>query len=264
MESKHLKKVVSGVLIGGMILTLGTISLAATPDTNSSVSGKKISQGYERAFKGGNLERGFGSKATKEDKGVVVEDALNALREEGVITADQITKYQAYVEKTEVEREKVTNNSQNKRGFGQNNFEKRGNLCLSDDQDIFTDDQVDAIREKMQDLNQKSREEAVSSALDTLVSENTITADQKTKFIEYMEVNQTQREAEMAKIEDMKVSEAREYMRTSKDNIVNPLTKLVEDKVITQDQADAISKVIPLGGLREKGGHGGGMRGMFR
>jgi len=63
-------------------------------------------------------------------------------------------------------------------------------------------------------------------------------------------------------------------MKTTKHSMVNPITKLVDDEIITQEQADIISQTLPKAGNKQKNGsfnhngskgnYKGGMRGTQR
>lgn len=86
----------------------------------------------------------------------------------------------------------------------------------------------------------------MTETLASLVKAGTITQEQSDKINEYLTAKQTARKAEADKIKNMTAEERKAYFEANKPNQkVDFLKDLVDQKVITQDQADAIKKAMP-------------------
>lgn len=85
----------------------------------------------------------------------------------------------------------------------------------------------------------------LTSALDSLVSAGTITQGEEDKITSYMQQKADERSAEMDKLKSMSPEDRKTYFEQNKSqNRPDPLKDLVDQNVITQDQADSIIKAI--------------------
>lgn len=138
---------------------------------------------------------------------------------------------------------------------------------------IITQTQASAIRSALQQAREKaqaeraaSEQERVAKAISTLVNESVITqvqADKVTAFLKaqdaareseaakYKMMTQEEREterleklAEMEKIKAMTDEARKAYMQQKQANLKSPLSDLVTDGTLTQDQAAALEKVL--------------------
>lgn len=93
-----------------------------------------------------------------------------------------------------------------------------------------------------------------------LVTAGTITQAQANSIIAEFTQEQATKAAEFAKIKAMTETEREQYFQANKDKAkrVNPLSQLVTAGTITQAQANAIMKAMPM---HQKGGRGVGMPG---
>jgi len=86
----------------------------------------------------------------------------------------------------------------------------------------------------------------MTETLASLVKAGTITQEQSDKVNAYLTAKQTAMKAEADKIKNMTVEERKAYFEANKPNKnIGFLKDLVDQKVITQTQADAIKKAMP-------------------
>jgi hypothetical protein len=113
---------------------------------------------------------------------------------------------------------------------------------------IITQAQSDAIKGKLQALDQARYQEDMKASLDKLVQSKAITQEQATKISEYMSKQQTIKIAEVEKIKAMTKEEIDAYFKSNDVIKTNIFSQLVTDKVLTQKQADAVEKALhPMG-----------------
>lgn len=86
----------------------------------------------------------------------------------------------------------------------------------------------------------------LSTQLKTLVDKGTITQVQADKVVAYMEKMQQNRSADFDKIKNMTEAERQSYMKQNRNKCQDPLAQLVTDKVLSQNQADAIAQLLPM------------------
>lgn len=107
------------------------------------------------------------------------------------------------------------------------------------------------------DYNQVNKDEHFSAQLDSLVKSGTITQQQKDKIISYMEKKKAERKAEFEKVKSMSETERKDYFEKMKSQPKPDMFReLVDQKVLTQSQADAVKSQLP----HHKGDMGRGFR----
>jgi len=92
-----------------------------------------------------------------------------------------------------------------------------------------------------------------SDSLKTLVDKGTITQEQSDKILKKLEDVQKDREALFEKMQGMTMEERRQYIKDNKEKPQDPISQLVADGTITENQAKAIRDILP----HRKGGQGG-------
>lgn len=86
----------------------------------------------------------------------------------------------------------------------------------------------------------------MTETLSSLVKAGTITQEQSNKINEYLTAKQTAMKAEADKIKSMTAEQRKAYFEANKPNKrVDFLKDLIDQKVITQAQADAIKEAMP-------------------
>lgn len=98
----------------------------------------------------------------------------------------------------------------------------------------------------------KHSEEKLEEKLDELVKSEVITKDQKEKIIARFKKRHEERKEEFKKFKNMTKSQQKEYIeQVKKSNEKGIFEELVDDKVITKDQADAVKIVMFKGHKHE-------------
>lgn len=90
-----------------------------------------------------------------------------------------------------------------------------------------------------------------NTKLDTLVKSGTITQDQENKIVDYFKNKMETRKTEKDKFKNMTSAERKQYLQNNKgtnkkNQRPNALAELVKAGTITQNQADAIQKIMPV------------------
>lgn len=259
----------SGVLIGGMLLS-GGVALADTSGstTVASLTGKIPWVGKMLGHGGGFLgDRGgmfggrggmMGEKGWFGAAGAGLSQAnLEQLVKEGTITQAKADEIQAYIDKTQKEKqaqlEQMKNMTPEERKALLGKKNTGDSVKLKGPQDlltalvensILTQAEADAVKAKLNELAQAQSRQKISDSLKTLVDKGTITQEQSDKILQSFAEAPAKREALAQKIENMTVKEARQYMLDNKGIPQNPLGQLVADGVITQAQADAFQAAM--------------------
>ncbi len=122
------------------------------------------------------------------------------------------------------------------------------------DKETITQDQAQAIRDKMRDIAGQRMQQQWQTCLDTLVSKGTFTQDQAGKVLDFLAANkQEMRNAQEQAREDMQnmreqtrdmsPQEKKQYFKQNMQNLAgvkDPVSQMVEQGIITQQQADAV------------------------
>ncbi|QCX34088.1 hypothetical protein FDN13_10430 [Caloramator sp. E03] len=107
---------------------------------------------------------------------------------------------------------------------------KKNNLSL------FTQNRKEKSIKNLQTLNE---------VLDSLVKDGKITSTQKEKIVSYVKIKEDERKAEKEKLKKMDEKQREEYFKNAKKNVKKDMfDDLVDQKVITQQQADTIKKAL--------------------
>ncbi|MEN6351356.1 MAG: hypothetical protein ABFD08_18440, partial [Syntrophomonas sp.] len=120
-------------------------------------------------------------------------------------------------------------------------------------QGIITQEQADKINETIRSQAQEQQQANLQAKFNTLVDQGTISSEQADAIIEKMEEMAEERKAEMDKMKTLTEEERRQLMKEKKEKN-GLLGQMVEDGTLTQEQADAVSKI--LGPQGQRGGQG--------
>lgn len=246
---RNLSKAVSGLVITGVILSMGAVAMAADA---------KGGDGKDKNFKNRPAVSGkmnlCGDKGKeflgKEMMNKNIENDLKALVNAGVITQDESDKILSLskqeLEAKQVEMDKVKNMTNDERKAYFESMKDKGHENKEDifakavSNNIITQEKADAAKAKLKESHEAERKAKLQEGLKTVVTAGTITQEQADKVLDYvntMEANKPSPDSNKEAKPDMKKK--------------NPLSKLVEDGTLTQEQLEAICKVLPMGG-----GHG--------
>lgn len=258
------KKIMSSILVGGMILSLGGVALANS-DAATLAPAKKMFFG-ERGAK-------FNDPAKMKEN---LQQQISKLVSNGTITqtkADKVVAYFAKLadeKKAEFEKIKAMTTEEREAYMQKNKIEKKDLLSQLVANAVITQAEADAIakaiphkagrhgwnKEAMQAPDTAKMKERMQSNLSELVSQGILTQAKADKIVEYFTKIAEERKAEFEKIKAMTAEEREAYLTKMKGERKDPFTQLIEDKIITQEEADAIAKAMP-----QKRLHHGGKRG---
>ena len=257
-KRKTIATALSGVLVGGLLLSGG---LAFAGDVKSSVydsiTGKVPFFGQMMKHRGGMAPgKGMG------DRAILSQTTLDQLVKDGTITQNKADEIKAYIDKTQKEREALREKMENMtlkeiRQYMQDNEGKLQNpLDQLVTDGLITQEQVDAFQKAMRIEAQKQNQQRISDRLKTLVDKGTITQEQSDKIVEKLEAVQKEHLALDEKMKDMTPEERRQYVQDNNIKLQDPISQLVADGTITQDQAEDIGKSL-FGHKGFMGGHKG-------
>lgn len=164
--------------------------------------------------------------------GDVLEETLNELINEKIITKEQADKILTYLKGNS--KNSNTNNSKNEKLFDE--------LVKNN---IVTEELAEKIRDRMGDKIFVHKKDEISQKLDDLIKNNTINEEQKNKVLNKLEEAHKERRENCKKLKGMSDKERKEYIE--KNNLHNKdiLEELLKEGVITKEQAEAIKKIIP-------------------
>jgi len=228
-KRKTLVKALGGVVVGGLLLTAGT---AFADDINQSVYKSFAGKGFFMGQAGENGELMMkNKKGFRGGMGGLSQPTLDQLVEEGTISQDKADEIKAFIEaRQDLFSDMVKN-------------------------DILTQEQADTIKVKIKEKAEAQSRQMISDRLKTLVEQGTVTQEQFDKVLKAFEDARKEHEALFEKTGDMTPEERRQFMQDNKDKFQDPLSQLVADGTITEDQAKAIGKW---------GRHGKGFKGGWR
>ncbi len=84
-----------------------------------------------------------------------------------------------------------------------------------------------------------------SEELEDLVKEGVITNEELVKVKDYFKIEREERKKLFEKMKSMDEAQRKEYMEDYRKNKVNVVDKMVEDKVINEEQGERIKEIMP-------------------
>ncbi len=163
-----------------------------------------------------------------------LEEAVIKLMEEGKLSRDKVEKILEYKKLRAGEAKDLNKNDKNQR--------KKGSLLRDLTHDgIITEAEAQAIKEKLKEM----KDARLEGGLQGLVDKGVLTGKDIDNIRDYMVKAREEREAQMEKIRTMTPEEKKEYFENAKKDRKDIIEKMVEDKVITRQQAEEIKKAIP-------------------
>lgn len=238
-KRKTIVTALSGVLVGGMLLSGG---LVFAGDTDSSVSNNLTDK---MPFFGQAMKDRGGMGNRYQQHQLKISDSLKTLMEEGTLTKDQSDKILKQFEDAQKNHEALREKMER--------VKPQNPLSQLVEDGTITHEQADAFQATMRETAQKINQQRVSDSFKELVEKGTITQEQSDKILKKLEDAQKDREALFEKMQSMTMEERRQYMQDNKEKPQDFLSQLVADATITEDQAKAIGDILP----HRKGGQGG-------
>lgn len=167
-----------------------------------------------------------------------LEEAVIKLMEEGKLSRDKVEKILEY-KKLRAEESKDPNKNDKNQIKDQR---KKGSLLRDLTHDgIITEAEAQAIKEKLKEM----KDARLEGGLQGLVDKGVLTGKDIDNIRDYMVKVREEREAQMEKLRTMTPEEKKEYFENAKKDRKDIIERMVEDKVITNQQAEEIKKAIP-------------------
>lgn len=248
---KRLSKVVSCIVIGGTLLSAGSIAFADTKDSTAVNNGLGNRPALEnRVIKG--RPGAFGKYMTANFK-----EEFKSLVSAGVISEDEYAKLQELSDKKAEERkaelEKIKNMTEEERKTYFQNMKSetpKNKVSIFDEaveQGILTQEKADAAQGKLQEIRQAEMKNKVTESLNSLVEKGTITQKQMDKIVEAINNEAQTRKTEFENIKNMAEGQRKEYFDQKKADKSSPLSGLVDNGTLTKEQLQEIKKVLSMG-----------------
>ncbi|MCK9216430.1 MAG: hypothetical protein M0P77_00710 [Firmicutes bacterium] len=90
-----------------------------------------------------------------------------------------------------------------------------------------------------------SKREKFTKDLESLVENGVITNEELLKIKDYFQIEREEKKKLFEQMKDMTEEQRRQHMQDYRKNKTNVIDKMVQDKVITQEQAESIKKIMP-------------------
>lgn len=235
-KSKMSKALIIGALAVSMILPLGVSALANDSDT-TLVKDSLTKSNYKTEMRKGDFHHDKRGKFNSEEKLAEFEILLDDLIKDGTLTSSQVDKLKDFIQASSSKR-----------------IDLFSELI---DQKILTQEQVDAIHEKLHVKRIIEKKEMMQTKLDKLVDTGIITKDDASEILDFLNEKMEEREAAFEKVKDMTVEERREYLKENRPEKGSFIKELVDEGIITEEQGSDINKLMPdhRKGFSKKKGH---------
>lgn len=236
MEKKNLmSKIISGVLIGSVVMSMGITAFAfefnGEESTTEEATKPTTTMMGKFNFKG-KMDFKHGHRKGEKD----LNETLKVLVEEGKVTKDTVDAMNKFIEAKMEERKEMGRDFKNEKPEP-----RRDILVEMKEEGIITDEVIDAIRVKKEEMKEEHQNEMVSG----LVEKGIITEEDKLEILDFMKAKMEERKAEFEKIRNMTEEERKAYFEENRKVKSDLMTELVEAGIITEEQANQIKENMP-------------------
>lgn len=167
-----------------------------------------------------------------------LEEAVIKLMEEGRLSKEKAEKILEYKKKKSEEYNRLT--EKQKKNIKDNR--RKGSLLRRMMQDgIITEDEAQLIKSKLREM----KEARLEGGLQGLVDRGVLSGKDIDNIRGYMLKVREERKEQIDKLRTMTPEEKKAYFESSKKNRKDIISRMVEDKIITKEQAEEIKKAIP-------------------
>lgn len=243
-------KFMTGILVAGLVASFGGLAFANSYSTSDSAVQTNMLSKTRIA--------GVANIAAKDvifnfSKGATNQSSLKVALDE-LVTAGTISRSQADAVLTqfqqELPRKTMTKFASPEQGV---NKSEQGTLVkIVDplktliDKGTLTEAQAQAVRDKMYSITEQQREQEWQTSLNTLVNKGTITRDQATKILNFLSANDQMMQNIFDQVKKMNSQQKSQNLKQNLTEIKDPVSQMVDQGIITQQQADALKQTIPF------------------
>lgn len=164
-----------------------------------------------------------------------LKDAVVKLVQEGKLSKEKAERILEYKQKKSEELKKDQRRLMKKDG------NKNSLLKELIQEGIITESEAKIIRTKLHEM----KESRISDGLQGLIESGVLTSNDIENIRSYMVKDREERKARIEKLKSMTSEEIDKYFKESKKERKDIITRMVEDKIITETQAEEIKKAVP-------------------
>ncbi len=236
MKNKTNKKVLSVVLAASMLLAMG-VTAFATETTETGTN--KNQKGYYRQASEmrGRMGTERGAMKAPGVRLAIGDRLLDEMVENGTIEETDVEAIESFLEE--------------QRGLAPEErvYPEKGEgpLEFLIDEGVIEEETKEKILAGIEVLRDERRDGFIQSIID----EKILTEDEMDDVLEFMEDCKEEREELREELSEMTTSERREYMEEHRDDFQGPFEEMVEEGLISDNQADAIRDLMPRNGQRD-------------
>ena len=167
-----------------------------------------------------------------------LEEAVIKLMQEGKLSKAKVEKILEYKQKRAEELSSLTKEQKEK----MKKQGKRGSLLRDLKQEgIITDAEAQTIRLKLHEM----KEARLADGMQGLVDKGVLTSNDIDNIRSYMVKVREERKEKIEKLKSMTPEERKAYFKDNRKERKDIITMMVEDKIITEKQAEEIRKAVP-------------------
>lgn len=167
-----------------------------------------------------------------------LEDAVIKLVQEGKLSKDKAEKILEYKRKKTEELSKLTKEQKNQM---KKQYSKVSLLSELKQEGIITEGEAQIIRLKLFEM----KEARLADGMQGLVDKGVLTSKDIDNIRSYMVKAREERKIRLEKFKSMTPEERKAYFKEAKKEQKDIITRMVEDKVLTEKQAEEIKKAVP-------------------
>ncbi|PLX33536.1 MAG: hypothetical protein C0604_03405 [Clostridiales bacterium] len=236
MKNKTNKKVLSVVFAASMLLAMGVTAFATeTTETGTNENAR----GYNRQASEMRGRTGTERGAMKAPgvRLAIGDRLLDEMVENGTIEESDVEAIESFLEE---QRELAPEERAHPE-------EGEGPLEFLAGEGVISQETADDIKAGLESLREEKREEFEQSIIDEGILEDY----EIEEVLEFMDDYRQEREEMRDELSEMTREERREYMEENREDFQGPLEEMVEEGLISDDQADAIRDLMPRNGQRD-------------
>ncbi len=271
-KNKKFLKIAGSIFITGII---ATISISVFADNIGWAFGRKMALEEREGFTPGEnyrMPKGRGFNMPKQMKKPhsfirgnceELEAAIDSLIEKGSFAQEKKDAVLNYLDEKEEERaakmEELKQMTFEERiEYMKENAPEKPAEPFADmvKEGIITTQEAELIKEQLCDMKNEQRKKILDEKLSQIVEEGIITGDEKSDITAWLEAEHAKKIAEKENLKSMTEEERKEYFEQIKDEWKDPVSRMVEDGVISEDQAESLGKILPGRGRMKKNAPG--------
>lgn len=223
MKTKRMKKVIGITLAVAMLLAAGVTAFAAEADTQADTAP-------------GQMRERMGRMRPMDRRGPGVRPMMGAklldqLVEEGVVPGDEA---QSLKDFAALQRE-LDPEDRARPEEGQTRLE----FLVSEE--VISQETADALKTRFEAMKEERRQDL----LDSLEEEAGLSAETAEAVLDFMEASRQEREEMRKDLAGMDWKERLAYVRENRDDFTGPLGQMVEDGLLTEEEAEAVRDLLP-------------------